>query len=74
MSRELATIVFAVYNQERYVRESLTSALMQNYEPLEIIVSDDGSSDGTRAIINDVVSENGFVKIEGCAVRCTIDI
>ena len=65
MSRELATIVFTVYNQERYVRESLTSALMQNYEPLEIIVSDDGSSDGTKAIIDDVVSENGFVKIAG---------
>lgn len=61
--RELASIVFTVYNQEGYVRESLMSALGQSYEPLEIVVSDDGSVDGTRMIIDQVVAEAGFVRI-----------
>lgn len=51
----LASVVFTVYNQEGYVREALSSALAQDYEPLEIVVSDDGSTDGTRDIIESMV-------------------
>lgn len=63
MKQALASIVFTVYNQEQYVRESLLSALIQSYEPLEIVVSDDGSSDGTCEIIDAVLEESGFNQI-----------
>lgn len=61
---ELASIVFTVYNQKGYVREALMSALAQSYEPLEIVVSDDGSTDGTRAVIESVVVDAGFEQLD----------
>lgn len=62
MARELASIVYTVYNQVRYVREALVSALTQSYEPLEVVVSDDASTDGTQMIIDEVVAVMGFVR------------
>jgi glycosyltransferase involved in cell wall biosynthesis len=41
------------YNQERYIGESLESAVAQDYPNLEVVVSDDGSTDRTAAIIRE---------------------
>jgi glycosyltransferase involved in cell wall biosynthesis len=48
----LATIVIVNYNYERFVGTAIASALQQSYEPLEVIVVDDGSTDGSRRIIS----------------------
>jgi len=42
------------YNQERYIAEALVSAVTQGYSNLEVVVSDDGSTDGTAAIIREL--------------------
>jgi glycosyltransferase involved in cell wall biosynthesis len=42
--------IVPVFNGERYLRETLDSVLGQTYARLEVIVSDDGSTDGTRAV------------------------
>jgi glycosyltransferase involved in cell wall biosynthesis len=42
-----ASVVLLTYNQEAFVREALQSLLDQDYENLEIVVSDDCSKDGT---------------------------
>ncbi len=39
------------YNQEDKIREAIEGALAQNYPNLEIVISDDASSDGTYAVI-----------------------
>ena len=39
------------YNQKDFIAEAIESAVNQNYENLEIIISDDGSTDGTAEII-----------------------
>lgn len=44
------TISIPVYNQEKFVAKAIESALSQDYEYLEINISDDASSDGTWAI------------------------
>jgi glycosyltransferase involved in cell wall biosynthesis len=49
--RPLATIVIVNYNYARFVAAAIDSALEQSYDPLEVIVVDDGSSDGSREII-----------------------
>ena len=49
--RPLATIVIVSYNYERYLAAAIDSALDQSYAPLEVIVVDDGSTDGSRKII-----------------------
>ena len=43
----LVTCVVPVYDGERFLAEALDSALAQDYEPMEIVVVDDGSTDGT---------------------------
>jgi glycosyltransferase involved in cell wall biosynthesis len=40
-----------VFNGERYVREAIDSIFAQMHRPLEIIIVDDGSTDGTRAAV-----------------------
>ena len=47
MTRPLVTCVVPVYDGERFLAEALDSALAQDYEPMEIVVVDDGSTDGT---------------------------
>ena len=49
--RHLATVVIVNYNYEKYIVDAIESALAQTYAPLEIIVVDDGSTDGSRQII-----------------------
>lgn|GEM_PF-2084644 len=52
------TIALFTYNQEQWVRASLESVLAQDYANLEIIVSDDASSDGTVGVIESVLAEH----------------
>jgi glycosyltransferase involved in cell wall biosynthesis len=48
------TLALLAYNQERFIETAVRSALTQVCEPIEIIVSDDASSDGTFAAIERV--------------------
>lgn len=60
----LVSIVFLSYNQVDYVEDSLKSLFFQDYNNIEIIVSDDGSNDGTKELIDILVCDyNGFKKI-----------
>jgi hypothetical protein len=47
----LVTIAINSYNYERYLREAIDSALAQTWQPLEVVVVDDGSTDGSWPII-----------------------
>jgi glycosyltransferase involved in cell wall biosynthesis len=46
--RPLLTCVIAVFNGERYLPEAIESVLVQEGHTVEIVVVDDGSTDGTR--------------------------
>ena len=49
MERPTITIIIPVYNVENYVNETLLSIKNQISQPNEVIVIDDGSTDGTPA-------------------------
>lgn len=51
MPRPLVSIIINNYNYEGFVADAVLSALNQNYHPIEVIVVDDGSSDGSRSVI-----------------------
>ena len=48
--RPPASIVIAALDEERYVGEAIESALAQTWEPVEVVVVDDGSTDRTAEI------------------------
>jgi glycosyltransferase involved in cell wall biosynthesis len=50
MTNPLVSIVIPVHNGSDYLREAMDSALAQTYENLEVIVVDDGSTDGTESV------------------------
>jgi glycosyltransferase involved in cell wall biosynthesis len=50
MRGPLASVVIPVYNGERFLSEAVESVLSQDYEPVEVIVVDDGSTDRTPSI------------------------
>ena len=49
--RPLVSVVMAAYNAEEHVGAALESVLAQDYEPLEVVVVDDGSTDRTGEIV-----------------------
>lgn len=49
-SRPLVSILIPAYNAERWIADTLRSALGQTWPDTEIIVVDDGSRDGTLAV------------------------
>jgi len=57
------TIGLPVYNGERYLRETLDSLVSQDCPGLEIIVSDNGSTDGTAAILADYAARYPALRI-----------
>ncbi len=59
----LISIVLATYNGAKFLRTQLDSVLQQDYPNLEIIVTDDNSSDDTLAIIESYQSKHPFIQI-----------
>jgi len=51
-SAPLVSCVLPVFNGERFVAESLESVFQQSYSPIEIVVVNDGSTDGTKAVLD----------------------
>lgn len=54
----MVTVLLCTYNGERYVRDQLQSILDQDYRDFEILVSDDGSRDGTPDIVRSLMADN----------------
>jgi glycosyltransferase involved in cell wall biosynthesis len=48
----VVSVIVPVFNGERFLAQAIDSVLAQRYEPLDLIVVDDGSTDATPAIAN----------------------
>lgn len=59
-SQPLVTVVIASYNHEAYIADSINSVLRQTYKNVELIVIDDGSTDGSVPIIQGLKEQHGF--------------
>lgn len=50
MDNLLVSVIIPVYNGERYLADAIESVLAQTYRPIQLVVVDDGSEDGTAEI------------------------
>jgi glycosyltransferase involved in cell wall biosynthesis len=66
--RPLVSIVTPVYNRADLVGEAIESALAQTYQPVEVIVVDDGSTDGIEKAIEPYLGAIRFVRQENRGV------
>ncbi|HVF97018.1 MAG TPA: glycosyltransferase family 2 protein [Flavisolibacter sp.] len=58
--KELVSVVLCTYNGANFLAAQIDSLLRQTYAPLEIIISDDASTDGTLAILQSFENHPGF--------------
>lgn len=59
----LISIVIPVFNREKYIVESIYSALNQTYVNVEVVVVDNCSTDNTWNVINQIAVEDNRVKV-----------
>jgi glycosyltransferase involved in cell wall biosynthesis len=57
------SILVPVYNVERYLAQCLDSLVAQTLQDIEIICINDGSSDGSCAIIQDYAAKDGRIRV-----------
>ena len=62
MSYPKLSIVVPTYNRENYLKECLDSIINQNYPNLEIVITDDNSTDGTEEFCKDYIKSYPFIK------------
>ena len=63
MSFPLVTVYITNYNYGDYLPEAIESVLAQTFEKFELIIIDDGSSDGSSAIISSYENDDRIVCI-----------
>ena len=58
MKLPLVTVVTPNYNYEKFIAETISSVLKQDYPNIEYIVVDDGSTDNSVSVIKEILSHN----------------
>lgn len=64
MTPPLVSCIVPVWNGERHLRETLASILAQTHPAVELVVADDGSTDGTPAIVEELGPLARYVRQE----------
>ena len=64
MSRDpRVSVVMPVYNAGRYIVDAINSILQQTFEDFEFIIIDDGSKDGTAAVLDAFAVKDSRIRL-----------
>lgn len=63
-TQDLVSIIVPVYNVEQYLKDCLDSILQQSYPNIEIIIINDGSTDGSKEVVIPFLSDKRVKYIE----------
>ena len=63
MNNPKISVIIPVYNVEQYLRECLDSVVNQTFRDLEIICVNDGSTDGSPAILDEYAAKDSRIQI-----------
>ena len=69
----LISVIIPVYNAEKYLTECLDSVLNQTLKPYEVIVINDGSTDGSLAVLNPYANRIRLYSRENRGVAQTLN-
>ena len=62
-NKPLVSVVMPMYNQELYIEKCLKSVMEQTLKELEIIVVNDGSTDGSLGIVSKLAESDSRIII-----------
>ncbi|MBK8712922.1 MAG: glycosyltransferase family 2 protein [Niastella sp.] len=57
-TKNLVSVIIPTYNRAALLKEAVESVIAQTYRPIECIVVDDGSTDNTKEVVNDLIKHN----------------
>lgn len=63
MEEKIISVIVPIYNVEKYLRKSIDSLLCQTYRNLEIILVDDGGTDGCPDICDEYKEQDARVRV-----------
>lgn len=70
MKQELVSVIMPTYNASKYLADSIESVLSQTYTHLELLITDDCSSDETQNILHKYAQKDPRVKVEYLKENC----
>lgn len=62
MAQKIVSVIVPIYNSQEYLRKCVQSIVDQSYPNIEVILVDDGSSDGSPQICDDFAAQDHRVK------------
>ncbi|OWK74515.1 hypothetical protein CBW16_03655 [Flavobacteriaceae bacterium JJC] len=60
---ELISVILPAYNAEQFIKESVESILAQTYNNIELIIVNDGSTDGTARLSEELAVKDSRIKV-----------
>lgn len=70
---ELVSIIVPVYNTEQYLPECIESMIKQTYNKLEILLINDGSTDGSLSVCREYAEKDSRIKVFDCCSRGVVE-
>lgn len=64
MDKTLVSVIIPVHNGGLFLKEAVGNVMHQDYDPVEIIIVDDGSTDGTETLVRDLGDKVVYIRQE----------